>query len=213
MASPSIVPFTPDQAVQRMLDWAGVKHFPECRYVFGKGHDPTCESPFGVLDEGTHRRPGADCSGATAWATGHRRHQAFGDYNTDAIIKDMWRFDRYPGGRIIGAGPSRLHEPVPRTEALRPGVLIVKGFTDLDDDGIRDDEERPGHIGLAVEVEADFVRGYPGSLEDLLVAHCSPTRQSKVGAIRVSNALIWGDNYYFAWPRWYVVNASAQVPA
>lgn len=206
----SIVPFTPEQAVQRMRDWAGVKHYPICRYVFGQGHDPTCESPFGNLNNG--HRPGCDCSGATAWATGHRRHQAFGDYNTDAIIKDMWRFIHYPGGRVLGAGPRKLYEPIPRAQAIRPGVLIVKGFVDLDADGRRDDDERPGHVGLVAEVEPDFVRGYLDSLDDLWIFHCSPSRQSKVGAIRLSTAVAFGADYYFAWPKHYVINAKVAVP-
>ena len=161
------------------------------RYVLGAGGPYTSPTPFRAIGSWlAERYPslsaatlGCDCSGMVAWACGYKR----GDYNTDAIVADVW-IAKY-GKPTSKPGPRRLFSPVDAGD-LRPGDVLVYGGPDKDMDGNRDS---PGHTGIVSEVALGTVMGARNWLRGVKVIHCSSRDQAKVGAIRETDATLWWD--------------------
>jgi hypothetical protein len=180
-----IRPTTRAEAVQRALAWVA-----KGAYQLGAGASVEAESPF---DAAGNPHPGhADCSGFTAWCTGHARKQRIAgqgvlELNTDGVIADA-------------RGRQLVYALVRRTEPVLAGDLIVYGGVyDLDDDPDRD---RPGHIGIITEVEPDFVRGSEAWWDDLIVVHCGAHRPGR-SAVRRTDATAWRQRGFIVRPRHY----------
>lgn len=189
----NIRPTTREEAVARAVALIGTGW-----YKLGAGASIDDESPFGPLG---NNHPGfCDCSGFTAHVTGHARKQPRGEYNTDAIVNDVYKV---VNGRITRPGPRLMYDPVPKGEKPLPGDLLVyPGRFDLDDNPDRD---VPGHIGIVKEVLEGFVRGGEEWWEDVMVIHCTPRKQKTLGAIKLTDATLWASRGYFIRPKHYKV--------
>ncbi len=119
------------------------------RYELGEGgRRPSAAMPWTIGDKWP---VACDCSGFSAWATGHDRRQfAHGDklaakdgelwFDTRTIVKDARR-----------ATGNLVYKVVPRTMAVVPGMLLVYS---------PDDVGLPyGHVGIITAVKDGFVRG------------------------------------------------------
>ncbi len=179
------------QVVARIRPFVG-RPLAEGRYILGAGGKWNTLSPFAPISQwladlrklavGTL---GCDCSGLVAWGQGYVR----GDYNTDAMVADVWRV-RY-GLHTDEPGPRKLFAPVDADD-MRPGDVVVYPGPDKNKDGNR---ETPGHTGIISSVEAGTEFGDQESewWERVKVIHCSSRSQAKIGAIRETNAALWWD--------------------
>ena len=136
----------------------------------------------------THPAPmmACDCSGFSAWATGHDRRQfAPGHRLADKVTGEMW----YDTRTIVNDAKARTHliyAVVMRTEEVVPGMLLVYS---------PDEANLPyGHVGVITKVKDGFVRGRVKPGEEwwrfLEVTDCSTGRGAT--AIRTRpNARLW----------------------
>lgn len=95
----------------------------------------------------------------------------------------------------IGGGMFRL---LGREELVRPSDLIAYPGPDRDHDGERD---APGHCAVIVEVTPEFRRGKAEWWEQLRIVHCSPRRQTELGALRLSDATLFAARGWLIRPR------------
>ena len=166
---------TREQSVRNFLEWVG-----KGTYQMGGGADVFADSPIA-------RRGQVDCSGLTAWCTGHNRSQPSvpESYNTDGMIRDA-------------LGPRRLYRLVHTDETVLPGDLIVKG-------GIFENGKRihAGHTGGIVEVDDQFVRGQDGWHRHLTIVHSTGPNGRNPSIIKTA-AASWKSRGYIIRPLWYV---------
>lgn len=158
------------------------------RYVFGAGgRDPCASGPESMLGA----RCGCDGPGFIAWCLGYDRYQPGFAGGWDWVG---------PDSMIVDAESTRAwFDTVAAPEA---GALIAYPSIDLERDGRTD---RPGHVGLIVDVPAAWSR-LETVWSALRVIHCAQSLQRRVGhAIDETHGVAWSQRASFrghSHPRW-----------